>query len=227
MPGMTRTGAFAWGATITLTLLLSVVAATCGSREKLTRPASTRPTNDATSTTDSKEPTTTQPSATQTSTQPSAQTPSSPNAAEDLDMQAADFPNILTMTKVRGFYVDNRLGHLNEALRVANSPSGGVYPVGTIIQLIPTEVMVKRRKGFNADTRDWEFFFLGVSNAGSEIKSRGGGSVRNGFGLGCQSCHDGAEPQWDMICEDDHGCAPLPFTDTQIENIQNSDPRPR
>jgi hypothetical protein len=46
--------------------------------------------------------------------------------AEDLVMQPADFHNINTMTKVRGFFVDNRLGHLDQALKVANSPTGGV-----------------------------------------------------------------------------------------------------
>ncbi len=97
-------------------------------------------------------------------------------------MEADDFPNILTMRKVRGF---------------------------------------------DPETGAWDFFFLEVSGTGTEIKSRGTSSVRNGFGLGCQSCHSGAEPQWDMVCESDHGCTPLPFTDSRIEKIQASDPRPR
>ncbi len=227
MPEITRTGAIAWGATITLTLLLAVVAATCGSREELTSSTTTQVADNTASTTRSAQSKTSQSTRSQSTNPPGAQAPSAPNAAEDLEMQASDFRSILTMTKVRGFYIDNKLGHLDEALRVANSPTGGIYPVGTIIQLIPTEVMVKRRKGFNATTRDWEFFFVGVSAAGTEIKSRGANSVRNGFGLGCQSCHAAADPKWDMICEDDHGCAPLPFTDSQIETIQNSDPRPR
>ena len=75
-------------------------------------------------------------------------------------MQAGDFTNLHDMTKVRGFYVDNRLGHLQQALAVANSPKGGTYPVGTILQLVPQEAMVKRRKGFDPATKDWEFFFL-------------------------------------------------------------------
>ena len=90
-----------------------------------------------------------------------------PARHEDFVAQAGDFRNLHTMTKVRDFYIDNRLGHLDQALAVANSPTGGVYPVGTIIQLVPQEAMVKREKGFNPATRDWEFFFLSVSTGGT------------------------------------------------------------
>ena len=79
--------------------------------------------------------------------------------AQDLNMQPSDLHNLHAMTMVRGFFVDNRLGHLTAALRVARA-GRGVYPVGTIVQLVPQEAMVKRRKGFNPATRDWEFFFL-------------------------------------------------------------------
>jgi hypothetical protein len=30
-----------------------------------------------------------------------------------------------------------------------------------------------------------------------------------------------------FVCEDDHGCAPLPVGDDVITAIQNADPRPR
>ena len=79
--------------------------------------------------------------------------PTSTAPPEDLAAQPADFRNLSTMTKVRGFFVDNRLGHLPEALHVANSPEGGVYPVGTILQLVPQEAMVKRAKGWNPTTQ--------------------------------------------------------------------------
>ena len=65
------------------------------------------------------------------------------------------------------FYVDNLIGNLDGTVRVAKSTTGGVYPVGTVLQLVPTEVMVKREKGFNAATHDWEFFELDVSPSGS------------------------------------------------------------
>src|SRR3954452_24269914 len=77
-----------------------------------------------------------------------------PKPAEDLAMQATDFTNLHDMTKVRGFFVDNRLGHLRQGRAVANSPKGGVYPVGRILQLVPQEAMVKRRKGFDPATKD-------------------------------------------------------------------------
>ena len=62
------------------------------------------------------------------------------------------------MTHVRQFYVENLLGNLDATLAVANSATGGTYPPGSVIQLVPGEAMVKRDKGFNAVTRDWEFF---------------------------------------------------------------------
>ena len=145
---------------------------------------------------------------------------------EDFVPEAADFTNLHTMTKVRGFYLDNRLDHLDEALEVANSPDGGTYPVGTIIQLVPQEAMVKRRAGFSPATNDWEFFFLSVSPEGTVIEVRGADEVVNRFGGNCASCHAAADPQFDMVCEDDHGCEPLPIDDNLILAIQEADPRP-
>src|SRR5262249_37544753 len=74
---------------------------------------------------------------------------------------------------VRQFYVDNLLGNLDATLAVANSATGGPYPPGTVIQLVPTEAMVKRDKGFNPVTNDWEFFELDVSKDATEIRKRG------------------------------------------------------
>jgi hypothetical protein len=153
-------------------------------------------------------------------------TKTKPKPREDFMAQATDFQNLHTMTKVRGFYIDNRLGHLDEALAVANSPRGGKYPVGTIIQLVPQEAMVKREEGFSPATRDWEFFFLSVSASGTEIQTRGAADVVNRFGGNCASCHQGAEARFDGVCEKDHGCAPLPIGDDVFHAIQESDPRP-
>ena len=153
--------------------------------------------------------------------------PTSTAPVEDLDMKPADFRNLSTMTKVRGFYVDNRLGHLQEALRVANSPDGGVYPVGTILQLVPQEAMVKRAKGWNPTTHDWEFFFMKTSATGTEIVTRGATQTVNRFGGNCFSCHAKAETKFDMVCEHTHGCDPLPVSDDVFRSIQNADPRPR
>jgi hypothetical protein len=149
-----------------------------------------------------------------------------PKARQDFVAQAGDFRNLHTMTKVRGFYVDNRLGHLDQALAVANSPNGGLYPVGTIIQLVPQEAMVKRQKGFSPTTRDWEFFFLSVTPMGTTVEKRGTVDVVNRFGGNCASCHQGAAARFDGVCEENHGCAPLPIGPDVIHAIQESDPRP-
>ena len=82
------------------------------------------------------------------------------NAEDNPDkgnIDAKSFRCITEMTHVRQFYVDNLRGNLDSTLAVANSATGGAYPPGTIIQLIPTEAMVKRDKGFNPVTHDWEF----------------------------------------------------------------------
>ena len=156
----------------------------------------------------------------------SAHRSAAPKPRQDFVAQAGDFRNLHTMTKVRGFYVDNRLGHLDQALAVANSPKGGRYPVGTIIQLVPQEAMVKRQKGFSPGTRDWEFFFLTVSASGTTIEKRGTADVVNRFGGNCASCHQGAAARFDGVCEENHGCAPLPVGPDVFHAIQESDPRP-
>jgi len=158
---------------------------------------------------------------------PSATTSTSPAPREDFVAEADDFVNLHQMTKVRGFFADNRLGHLDETLAVANSPDGGKYPVGTILQLVPQEAMVKRAKGFDPATRDWEFFRLAVSPSGTAIESRGTDDVVNRFGGSCASCHSAAETRFDMVCENDHGCEPLPVGHDVFEAIQEADPRPR
>ena len=157
---------------------------------------------------------------------PSASPPTTAQA-QDFVAQPADFVSLRDMTTVRGFFVDNRLGHLDEALAVANNPDGGVYPVGTVIQLVPQEAMVKRAPGFDPATNDWEFFTLDVSAQGTTIVTRGGAEVINRFGgNSCADCHQKAEPKWDFVCEQDHGCEPLPVGDDVIAAIQRADPRP-
>jgi hypothetical protein len=156
----------------------------------------------------------------------SAHRATTPRSRQDFVAQADDCRNLHTMTPVRGFFLDNRLGHLDEALAVANSPRGGTYPAGTIIQLVPQEAMVKRKKGFSPATRDWEFFFLSVSPAGTTIEKRGTADVVNRFGGNCASCHQGAQARFDGVCEQNHGCAPLPIGPDVFHAIKESDPRP-
>jgi hypothetical protein len=161
--------------------------------------------------------------------------PTTPGAAqstttishEDAKLTAADFHNIHRMTRVDDYFVGNVNGHLKAALAVARSKDGGVYPVGTILQLVPQEAMVKRRVGFSPKTNDWEFFSLDVSPTGTKILTRGGAEVLNRFGGSCANCHGAADPKFDLVCGKTHGCAPLPVSDDLIATIQKIDPRPR
>jgi hypothetical protein len=135
------------------------------------------------------------------------------------------FGCIRDMTPVREFFVGNFKGDLEATLAVANSPTGGVYPPGSIVQLVPAEVMVKHEAGFSPATKDWEFIELDVSAQETSVINRGFADVVNRFGGNCFACHVQAKPQWDMICEKDHGCDPIPLTATMIKAIQNTDPR--
>ena len=146
-------------------------------------------------------------------------------ADADLPIDAKSFRCITKMTPVRQFYVDNLRGNLAATLAAANSKTGAVYPPGSVIQLVPGEVMVKRDKGFNAATHDWEFFELDVSKDGTQIRKRGFTDVVNRFGGNCFGCHIAARPQWDLVCEADHGCAPIPITRAMIRALQRTDPR--
>jgi len=140
-------------------------------------------------------------------------------------IDAKSFRCITKMTPVRHFYVDNLRGDLDATLAAANSPTGAVYPPGSVIQLIPTEAMVKRSKGFSTVTHDWEFFELDVSKDGTLIRKRGFADVVNRFGGNCFACHIAARPEWDLVCEADHGCAPIPLTRAMSGALQRTDPR--
>mgnify|MGYP001820508802 CR=1 FL=1 len=148
--------------------------------------------------------------------------------AEDhavLEVNAETFSCIRDMTPVRGFYVDNLSGDPDGTLAVANAAEGGVYPPGSVVQLVPGEAMVKRAPGFSPVTNDWEFFELDTSPAGTEIRNRGFADVVNRFGGNCLGCHAKAEPKWDMICETGHGCDPIPLTRDMLVLLQKTDPR--
>lgn len=135
------------------------------------------------------------------------------------------FRCVTEMTHIGHFYVDNLVGNLKGTVQVAESTTGGVYPAGSVLQLVPTEVMVKREKGFNAATHDWEFFELDVSPNGSTIRKRGFVEVVNRFGGNCFTCHIRALPQWDLVCDTTHGCEGIPITIPMINALQRTDPR--
>jgi hypothetical protein len=151
--------------------------------------------------------------------------------SQDPDKQlplTADLFDCLTdMTKATAgdFYVDNILGDLDATLAVANSPTGGGYPPGSVVSLIPTEIMVKHQEGWNPATNDWEFIELDVSTGNSVFAARGTTEVVNRFGDNCYGCHQLARPEWDLICGTGHGCAPLSVPRDFILGLQLSDPR--
>ena len=141
------------------------------------------------------------------------------------DIDAASFRCITKMTPVRQFYVDNLQGNLDGTRAAAKSTMGAVYPPGSVIQLIPGEAMVKRDRGYNAATHDWEFFELDVSKDGTQIRKRGTVEVVNRFGGNCFACHAPAAAQWDLVCETNHGCPSIPVTRVMIRALQRTDPR--
>jgi hypothetical protein len=147
------------------------------------------------------------------------------DAGKQIPVDDATFKCLAEMTPVRGFFVANLLGRLDDTVKVAKSPTGGKYPPGSVIQLVPGEAMVKHHEGWNPETKDWEFFELTNTEAGTRIKVRGTKEVVNRFGGNCFACHSVARPEWDLVCESDHGCAPLPIKREQIVGIQQADPR--
>lgn len=140
---------------------------------------------------------------------------------DDLDLCMNDWP------RVGRYRITNLRGDVDASVAVAESPSGGVFPPGTLIQLFPGEAMLKRDEGFDATTNDWEFFALSTSLSGTTITARGAADTINMFGGSCFDCHSLAEPQWDFVCGEDHGCDPLGVGDEFIALLQNNDPRCR
>jgi hypothetical protein len=131
------------------------------------------------------------------------------NAADtpegQIKVDDSSFRCITEMTSVKHFYVDNLLGNLEATVAVAKAGSGE-YPVGSVLQLMPNEVMVKHGKGFSPATRDWEFFWIDVSKEG-------------------QKTSRAASPRSTIVCENDHGCDPIPVTRAMFGALQRTDAR--
>ena len=137
-------------------------------------------------------------------------------------VDASQFKCITKLTPVKHFFVDNLAGNLAGTVDVAKAGKGQ-YPEGTVLQLIPNEVMVKQQKGFSPATNDWEFFALDTDKNGTKIVSHGAEEVNNFLGLNCSECHKAARAEFDFVCEQDHGCAPLPLTRQMFHAIQHTD----
>ncbi len=145
--------------------------------------------------------------------------------APTVQVDDSSFRCIRQMQPVRHFFVDNLLGNQAGTLAAANAPEGAPYPTGSVVQLVPTEAMVKREPGFSPVTGDWEFFELQVSAQGSRIHKRGFAEVNNRFGKNCFGCHVPAREPWDFVCEAGHGCEAIPIDHRMTGALQRSDPR--
>jgi hypothetical protein len=148
-------------------------------------------------------------------------------SAQDITVSEQSFGCILDWPKVR----NTRFKHedpakLKEAMRIfRESEPDKEYPVGTILQLVPFEAMVKHPREKFPKSNGWEFFALEVSEAGTKIRDRGDDHVVNLLlGASCQSCHQPAA-KFDFVCEKGHGCAPLSIDDKQIAEFQKADLR--
>src|SRR5262245_24366730 len=148
-------------------------------------------------------------------------------SAQELKVTEESFGCILDMPKVR----NTRFKHadpakLKEAMRIfRESEPDKEYPVGTILQLVPFEAMVKHPHEKFPKSNGWEFFALDVSETGTKILDRGDENVLNILlKAPCLSCHQPAA-KFDFVCEKGHGCAPLSIDDQKIAELQKADLR--
>jgi hypothetical protein len=147
-------------------------------------------------------------------------------SAQDITVSEQTFGCILDWPKVRNTYFKHSDPQkLKEAMRIfRDSVPDKEYPVGTILQLIPFEAMVKHPHEKFPKSNGWEFFALEVSEAGTKIRDRGDNVVNLVLGAPCLTCHQPAK-RFDFVCEKGHGCAPLPIDDQKIAEFQKADLR--
>ena len=148
--------------------------------------------------------------------------------AQDIVVSEKDFTCIRDGHKIRNTFIRNSDPEkLKEAMHIfQDRVPDKEYPVGTFMQLVPFEVMVKHPREKFPKTNGWEFFALDLSETGTKIRDRGDNVVNLSLGLPCLSCHQPAA-KFDFVCEKGHGCAPLPFDDKKFAEIQATDPRCR
>ena len=147
-------------------------------------------------------------------------------SAQDITVSEQTFGCILDWPKVR----NTRFKHsdpekLKEAMRIfRNSVPDKEYPVGTILQLVPFEAMVKHPREKFPKTMDGSFSLWMSPTKGprSMIEERVSSMFRKESpGL---SCHQPVA-KFDFVSEKGHGCAPIPFDDQKIADIQKADLR--
>ena len=132
--------------------------------------------------------------------------------AQDVTVSETSFTCIRDGHKIRNTYIRHSDPEkLKEAMRIfRDSIPDKEYPVGTIMQLVPFEAMVKHPREKFPKTNGWEFFALDISEAGTKIRDRGENVVNLSQGVTCLSCHAPAA-RFDFVCEKGHGCAPIPL----------------
>ena len=147
-------------------------------------------------------------------------------SADDLVITEKSFGCVLDLPKVRNTRIQNPDPQkLKEAIQIfKDSVPDKEYPTGTILQLIPTEAMVKHERAAFPNTNGWEFFALKVSADGTTILDRGDKVLNTSLKKPCLDCHSPAA-KFDFVCEKGHGCASIPVTDQQIAAMQSADQR--
>lgn len=150
-------------------------------------------------------------------------------AGHEFVAQAGDFKCLTDGVRAPGmsFYISHkRKAALKKA--VAKTKSGKLgkkgYPVGTILQLLPFEAMVKRGGKFNPAGHGWEYFKINVVDGETQISARGGVEVANFIGS-CQGCHENLAAAHDAVCEFVVGASGLGLTAEQLAALQAGDPR--
>lgn len=129
--------------------------------------------------------------------------------------------------RVGNFFIKSATGKTRTVLEIAQGKRAGPYPVGTVVQLIFMEAMVKRGGGFCPEADGWEFFTLDVTDGVAQIRARGCKEVTNFLGGNCFSCHSKARKEFDFLCDGDHGCDPLGVSPEVIQGLQDGDERCR
>src|SRR5260370_16309085 len=104
-------------------------------------------------------------------------------SADDLAITEKSFGCLLDLPKVRNTRIQNPDPEkLREAIRIfRDSVPDKEYPTGTILQLIPTEAMLKHDRAAFPNTHGWEFFALKVSPDGTTIQDRGDNVLPTSF----------------------------------------------
>ena len=115
-------------------------------------------------------------------------------SADDLVITEKSFGCVLNLPKVRNTRIQNPDPEkLREAIRIfGDSVPDKEYPKGTILQLIPTEAMVKHDRAAFPNTNGWEFFALKVSADGTAIQDRGDKVLNTSLKKPCPECHSPA-----------------------------------